>query len=86
MAAGLLWNPIFGWIMDRLNRVTSLAIAMGIAAIGFSSMALYDDPIGIAITPALLVLAMGASSAMGASITLGGQEAPVNERGSVYRG
>ena len=33
--------------------------------------------------PALLVLAMGAASAMGASITLVGQEAPVNERGSV---
>ena len=83
MAAGLLWNPIFGWIMDRLNRVTSLALAMGIAAIGFSSMALYDDPTGIAIVPALLVLAMGASSALGASITLVGQEAPANERGSV---
>ena len=83
LVAGVLWNPIFGWIMDRLNRVTSLALAMGIAAIGFSSMALYDDPTDIAIFPALLVLAMGAASAMGASITLVGQEAPANERGSV---
>lgn len=83
LAAGVLWNPVFGWIMDRLNRVTSLALAMGIAAIGFSSMALYDNPTDVSILPALLVLAMGAASSMGASITLVGQEAPVNERGSV---
>jgi MFS family permease len=80
---GMVWVVIFGWILDRVNRVTGLAIAMGLAGIGYSSMWMVSSPLDFAYIPAFLILAIGQTSAICASVTLVGQEANPGERGAV---
>jgi len=82
-AVGLVWSPVFGFLMDRINRVTAMIIAMTLAAGGYLSMGLITSPLDLAMLPAFTVLAMGSTSAIMASIGLVGQEAPLKERGSI---
>ncbi len=79
----LLWTPLFGLILDRVNRVTGLAIAMGLAGLGYASMGFVEEPLAARNLPLFALLAMGQGSAIIASVTLVGQEAPVRERGSI---
>lgn len=79
----LLWTPVFGLILDRVNRVTGLAIAMGLAGLGYSSMGLIDAPLAAESIPLFILLALGQGSAIIASVTLVGQEAPATERGTI---
>lgn len=81
--AGLLWVPVFGILLDRLNRVTGVALAMGLAGAGYISMGFITSPLDFAMLPAFALLAIGQISAMTASVTLVGQEAAPAERGSV---
>jgi hypothetical protein len=82
-AISLVWQPLFGMIMDRLNRVTAVAIAMAFASSGYLSMGLITSPLDFAMLPAFAILTIGSSSAIISSIALVGQEAPVRERGAV---
>lgn len=82
-AVTLLWMPIFGIIMDKLNRVTGLALAMGLAAAGYGSMGIISSPLDNASLPFFVLLAIGQGSAIIASVTLIGQEASAAERGTV---
>jgi MFS family permease len=82
-AVGLVWSPVFGFIMDRINRVTAMIIAMALAAGGYLGMGLITSPLDTSMLPAFAVLAMGSTSAIMASIGLVGQEAPLRERGSI---
>lgn len=82
-AISLVWQPLFGMIMDRLNRVTAVAIAMAFASSGYMSMGLITSPLDYAMLPAFAILTIGSSSAIISSIALVGQEAPVRERGAV---
>jgi MFS family permease len=82
-AVTLLWVPIFGFILDKLNRVTGMALAMLLAAIGYSSMGLISSPLDSGVWPAFVILAIGQGSAIIASVTLVGQEASPAERGTV---
>jgi len=82
-AVTLLWVPIFGYILDKLNRVSGMALAMFLAAIGYSSMGLISSPLDNAMWPAFVILAIGQGSAIIASVTLVGQEATPAERGTV---
>jgi MFS family permease len=79
----LPWMPLFGHLLDRINRVTGVAIAMGLAGVGFSSMYFVTSPLDFAMIPAFVLLSIGQLSAISASITLVGQEAPAAERGGV---
>jgi MFS family permease len=81
--ATLLWAPLFGLLLDRLNRVTAMALAMGLAAAGYGSMGLIGSPFDSAMLPAFLLLAIGQGSAIVSSATLVGQEASPAERGTV---
>lgn len=81
--AGMVWVGIFGWILDRVNRVTGMAIAMGLAGVGYSSMWFVSSPLDFSMLPLFLVLALGQTSAICASVTLVGQEASPAERGAV---
>ena len=81
--AGLIWSPIFGWIMDRINRVTATAIALILAAVGHISMAFITSPLDFAMLPYFIVLTLGTTSMIIASLALLGQEAPVKERGTI---
>ncbi len=82
-AVTLIWTPLFGFILDKLNRVTGMALAMGLAAIGYSSMGLIDSPLDSGVLPLFVLLAIGQGSAIIASVTLVGQEASAEERGTV---
>ena len=83
MTAALIWAPIMGWLNDRLDRVNAMALAMGLAAIGYISVAFVPDPFGFWMFPAGILLGIGQISAVLASQTLIGQEAPPAYRGSV---
>lgn len=83
MTCALLWAPVMGWLNDRLDRVAAMALAMLLAGIGYISMWFIPDPLGIWMWPAGLLLGIGQMSAVTASQTLIGQEAPPAYRGSV---
>jgi MFS family permease len=80
---GLCWTPLFGYLLDRLNRVTGVALAMALAGTGFVSMGFITSPLDFAMLPAFALLSVGQISAITASVTLVGQEAAPAERGSV---
>jgi MFS family permease len=82
-AVTLIWVPLFGLILDRLNRVSGMALAMLLAALGYGSMGLITSPLDNAMLPAFALLAIGQGSAIIASVTLVGQEASPEERGTV---
>lgn len=84
MGSALLWAPFFGWLGDKLNRVTIMIIAFLIAAIGYGWIAMTPNVISPAAIPALIALGMGQSSAILATTLLLGQEAPPEARGSVF--
>ncbi len=79
----LLWTPVYGYILDRLNRLSGVALAMGLACAGYVSMAWVDDPLAAKNIPLFVLLAMGQGSAIIASATLVGQEAKPAERGTI---
>ena len=83
MTAALLWAPVMGWLNDRLERTLAMAIALSIAAAGYSTMGLISDPLAGWIYPASVLLGMGQMSVTLASQTLLGQEAPKKSRGAV---
>jgi MFS family permease len=80
-AAGLVWLPVMGFILDRINRVTGTAICMSLTAIGFLSTLLMDNPLE---SPLLWVLVgVGNISAFAGATTLVSSEAPAAKRGVV---
>jgi MFS family permease len=84
LAANWIWAPIFGVILDRINRVSGLCIAMALAVIGYACLGAVSDPYDTAIMfPATFVLGVGEISAVIAGNALLGQEAPPRIRGAV---
>jgi MFS family permease len=81
--AGMIWGPIFGWLMDRLDRVTALALAMALAAVGYIAIGAFGDPLSPNIYVFLVLLGVGELSAILSGQTLLGQQAPRDFRGSV---
>jgi MFS family permease len=80
-SAGLLWLPVVGFFLDRINRVTGTAVCMSLTAIGFLSTLLMDNPLA---SPLLWVLVgIGNISAFAAATTLISAEAPAAKRGVV---
>lgn len=81
-----LFAPVLGILSDKLNRVTVMIIAFGIAAIGYGWIAITDDflTLGLLNIPALTLLGMGLSGAILASTLLLGQEADPELRGSIF--
>ena len=79
----ILVAPLFGWFIDRVNRVTALIVALCFASVGYLSMYVITSPLDFAMAPYFIVIALGSSFMMKASLSLVGQEARVAERGSV---
>jgi MFS family permease len=79
----LLWAPIAGAINDRLDRVTATAAGLAVAALGYGSVGIIDDPLGPEMYLCAVLLGIGQMSVMLASQTLIGQEAPAQQRGAV---
>lgn len=84
MGTALVWAPFFGWLGDKLNRVTVMIVAFLLATIGYAWIALTPNVIEPSAIPALMMLGVGQSSAILATTLLIGQEAPAAVRGSVF--
>jgi MFS family permease len=82
-AFAIPWAPIWGFILDRVDRVLGLTCAMVVAALGYSSLAFLDNPIGNGMFIAAALVAAGEMAANIASISLIGYEAPERARGAV---
>ena len=81
--AALLWLPIVGVVLDRINRVTGTAICMTLTAIGFLSTLLMDNPIAPESRLLWVLVGIGNISAFAAATTLVSAEAPTAKRGVV---
>lgn len=79
----LLWSPVMGWILDRVPRLTGVAIAFGLAGTGYSLLGQVDDPFGPWMLPAAILAGIGEASAVVAAGVLIGQEAPAASRGTL---
>jgi len=82
-AFALLWLPFLGYLLDRMDRVAGLALAMVLGGGGYFSLYFLEDPLGVQMYLAALLVGMGEISANLASLTLIGSEAPVRGRGAV---
>lgn len=81
--AGLLFLPIMGILADRMNRVLVLAMATGLALVGYTWLGLLDQPMGPQAYPAAAILGMGQASAILAAMALVGQEVSESNTGAV---
>jgi MFS family permease len=79
----LLWAPVFGIILDRFDRVSTVIFAMAMAMIGYISVGLTEDIMSNQAILPLVLLGIGEFSAIMAGQTLVAQEAPIDVRGSV---
>ena len=83
LLANWIWAPVFGFLLDRMSRVTGLAIAMTLAAIGYFCIGLVPDPYATGVMiPATFMLGIGEISAVIAGNALLGQQAPAKIRGA----
>lgn len=78
-----IWAPIVGILCDKMNRVTSLCMAMALAGAGYLIAGFLPDPTSSAMYPAAIILGMGEVNAVLAAQALIGQEAPKDGRGAV---
>jgi len=78
-----LWAPTFGFIIDRINRIKALFIAMTLATIGYFVIGQVDDPFNRPVMmTATFILGIGEISAVIIGNALFGQEAPPESRGA----
>jgi MFS family permease len=82
--SAMLWAPIFGWMADKVNRVTLVIVATVLSVIGYGWMGFTPDPaLGGAAFGAAAMLGIGQASGILASQVLIAQEAPSAIRGAV---
>ena len=81
--AALVWAPIMGPVIDRMDRVTGLALSMLLAAIGNLAVIWLVDPRPGSGLVFFILLGIGQISVYLAAQSLIGQEAPLAKRGSV---
>lgn len=80
----LIWAPFFGWLADKIDRVTLVIIATLLSVIGYGWIGFTPDPTagGMAMAAAAM-LGIGQISGILASQVLIAQEAPPAIRGAV---
>lgn len=80
----LLWSLAMGFILDRVPRLAGVCIAFGLAAVGYTTLGMVDDPLGRGMILAAVVAGLGEASAVVSAGVLIGQEAPAESRGVVF--
>ncbi|MEH6609586.1 MAG: MFS transporter [Halioglobus sp.] len=81
--ASLVSAPIFGIMSDRMNRVTALAITLGIGAVGYGGTFFLEDPFSLATIGCLILIGMAEVGCIITSGVLIAEQAPDRLRGSV---
>ena len=80
----LLWGVAMGFIFDRLERMTAMCLAFGMATVGYFALSQVTDPFGGGyMWVACILVGIGEACAMIAGGVLIGQEAPARIRGAV---
>lgn len=82
-AAALVAAPFIGFMLDRMDRVIGLIIAMLLAGAGYLSLALVGDPLGTEMYYAAVLIGFGEIAANLSALSLVGKEAPAKGRGAV---
>ncbi|MEC9375148.1 MAG: MFS transporter [Pseudomonadota bacterium] len=83
LLASVIWAPIFGILIDRINRIKALCIAMTLATIGYFVIGQVEDPFNRSVMmTATFILGIGEISAVVIGAVLFGQEAPPEQRGA----
>ena len=75
--------PVLGIMLDRMDRVIGLIIAMVLAGAGYLSLALVGDPLGKEMYFAAILIGFGEIAANLSALSLVGKEAPPKGRGAV---
>jgi MFS family permease len=81
--AAMGWAFFMGQIVDRVNRLTGLCIALALAVVGYALLGRVADPFAAGFIPVAVLVGMGEISVIVASGALLGQEAPTAARGPV---
>lgn len=81
--SAITWAYCMGMLADRINRVTGLCIALGMAAIGYTAMGLFADPFDGSMYILAILLGAGEVSVIVTAGSLLGQEAGWKKRGAV---
>ncbi|MGK0498905.1 MAG: MFS family permease [Oceanicoccus sp.] len=84
MMCAVVWAPIFGYLADKLDRLTLLAAGFLIATFGYGWVATQADILSSAAIPALILMGLGQSSTILSVTVLLGQESPTAIRGSTF--
>ena len=79
----MCWLPVMGFVLDRIDRVAGVALAMSLGCFGYFSLYMLADPLGPGMYVCAVLVGMGEISANLASLTLIGTVAPVKGRGAV---
>jgi MFS family permease len=82
-ASALPWAAVLGYAFDRIDRVRGVMIAMAIAAVGYGSFGILDDPLGGWMYPCAALVGMGEMAAVLSATSLVGTESPDEGRGAV---
>ena len=82
-ACAVPWAAIMAPILDRIDRVAGIVIAMFLAACGYLAMPFFPDPISSWMFLGAALIGMGEMCAQLSAIALIGKEAPVRGRGAV---
>lgn len=82
-AAALVGAIAAIFLLDRMHRMTGLAVCMGLAAFAYINLLRVDDPLATSSIPFFLILGLGQIAAFMGSTTLIGKEAPRAGRGAV---
>jgi MFS family permease len=82
-ASAMIWAPFFGWLADKIDRVTMVILATVLSIGGYGWMGLTPDPTTTAALGAGALLGIGQASGILASQVLIAQEAPGPIRGAV---
>ncbi len=82
-AAALVAAPFIGIMLDRIDRVIGLIVAMILAGAGYLSLAIVGDPLGTEMYFAAILIGFGEIAANLSSLSLVGKEAPPKGRGAV---
>ncbi len=81
--AQLLFSPAIGYFIDKVDRLTAMAIAMGIAGTAYLWVGFSPDPLALVFIPAALMLGLGEAAAIMSGAAVVGQEASESFRGAV---
>ena len=82
-ASALPWAGVLGFLLDRMDRVVGVILAMIFAAAGYGSFLLLDNPLSNWMYACAVFVGLGEMAAVLSATSLIGQEAPEQGRGAV---